>query len=64
VAGTLLVVALSLGGFIYYQVNVRQRYVTREAMDEWRAAYERKWRGRVGAATRYDRHHVEGGPLP
>ncbi len=50
VAGTLLAIAASLGGFLYYQGNVRQRYITREAMDEWRAGYERAWRSRIGAA--------------
>lgn len=49
-AGALLLVATSIGVFLYYQGNVRQRYTTRDAIDRWRASYERAWRTRITGA--------------
>ncbi len=50
VTGALFVIAASIGAFLYYQGNVRQRYTTREDMDQWRAEYERQWRSRTAAS--------------
>lgn len=50
VACVLVLLTAATGGFLWYQGNVRQRYMTREATARWRAQYERAWRSRIVAA--------------
>jgi ABC-type transport system involved in multi-copper enzyme maturation permease subunit len=44
VAGTAAALIVTLGGFIFYNTNVLNEYVSRFESNEWRAEYERRYR--------------------